>query len=188
MNSTSESLLARLEDSNDSDAWNRFVELYTPLIFYWARRSGLQVSDASDLVQEVMAIVSQAIKRFQYDRGKSFRGWLRTITVNQFRQKWRRAQRTKITSGELSLLAAMPDRRTLESTWDRSYRFEILQRAIAGMRPDFAEETWDALMEFLKGQRTAKEIANEQNISVWTLYAAKSRMLKRLRNELNDML
>ncbi len=64
MQSTSESLLVRLRSERDTDAWARFVELYTPLIFYWARKTGLQSQDASDLVQEVLTQVYRKLPEF----------------------------------------------------------------------------------------------------------------------------
>ena len=91
MNTTSASLLLRLQASSESGpAWNRFVDLYTPLIYYWARKNGLQSVDASDLVQEVLAVLVKKIADFQYDPRRSFRGWLRTITLNKLREQYRR--------------------------------------------------------------------------------------------------
>ena len=80
MNTTSFSLLERLRQPSDSAAWDRFVELYTPLLFYWGRRAGLQSADAADLVQDVFEVLLHKLPEFQYDRQKSFRSWLRTVT------------------------------------------------------------------------------------------------------------
>ena len=80
MNTTSFSLLERLRQPSDSAAWDRFVELYTPLLFYWGRRAGLQSADAADLVQDVFEVLLRKLPEFQYDRQKSFRSWLRTVT------------------------------------------------------------------------------------------------------------
>ena len=89
-NSTSESLLFRLGESDNSDAWSRFSELYTPLIFFWARKTGLDAHDSSDLVQEVMTLVFQKLPEFQYDPNRSFRGWLRQVTLNKHRERLRK--------------------------------------------------------------------------------------------------
>ena len=94
MNTTSESLLFRLqhssEDGVDQNAWEKFVQLYTPLIFYWTRKVGLQQADAADLVQDVLSIVFRRLPDFQYDVSGSFRGWLRTVTLNKFREETRK--------------------------------------------------------------------------------------------------
>ena len=91
LESTSESLLIQLQSRETVEsAWNRFVALYTPLIFFWARKCGLQKADAADVVQDVLAIVFQKLPDWKYDRTKSFRGWLRTITLNRHRELYRK--------------------------------------------------------------------------------------------------
>jgi RNA polymerase sigma-70 factor (ECF subfamily) len=187
MTTTSASLLLQLRDHSDWTAWNRFVEIYTPLIFYWARHAGLQSSDASDLVQEILTVVSQKISTFEYDNQQSFRGWLRKVAINQMRLFWRRRKRMEQLATE-SLLAGLPDVKSLESSWELSYRGELVAQAMAGMKPDFAPKTWEALTEWLPGHETAEAVAKRHNVSTWTLYAAKSRMLKRLRDELDGLL
>lgn len=74
MTNTSPSLLKRLRRPEDQAAWDRFVELYTPLLYDWARRMHLQEADAADLLQEVFAVLVQELPRFDYDAQKSFRG------------------------------------------------------------------------------------------------------------------
>ena len=61
----------------------RFVELYTPLLYYWARRVGLRRQDAADLVQDVFTLLVRKLPEFTYDRNKRFRAWLRTVTLNR---------------------------------------------------------------------------------------------------------
>src|SRR5436190_9175974 len=90
MPDTSAGLLARLRDPDHGLAWDEFVDLYSPLLFYWARRIPLQDADAADLVQEVFAILVRELPAFEYDRSRSFRGWLRTITLNKWREITRR--------------------------------------------------------------------------------------------------
>jgi RNA polymerase sigma-70 factor, ECF subfamily len=187
MTTTSESLLQRLGDQQDSVAWNRFVALYTPLIFYWGRQVGLQPDDASDLVQDVLATIARRINTFRYDKSKSFRSWLRAVTLNQFRMNLRKKRRFEITERD-SLLAQIPDARTLESTWDRSYQVELLKRGMLLLRGDFTEKTWTALSELVTGHASVEEVAAKHGLSVWTLYSARGRLLKRLRSILDGLL
>ena len=87
---TSTSLLERLRLSPDGAAWERFVEIYGPMIYRWLRQFGLQDQDAGDLGQEVLLTVVRAMPGFQYDPQHGFfRGWLRGIVVNQLRGFWR---------------------------------------------------------------------------------------------------
>jgi len=83
MYTTSVSLLERLRQPGDQEAWSRFVRRYSPHIYDWARRQGLSAEDAADLVQEVFALLVQKMPDFKYDPHKSFRAWLRTVTRNK---------------------------------------------------------------------------------------------------------
>jgi RNA polymerase sigma-70 factor (ECF subfamily) len=80
MHTTPPSLLERLRQPAEQQAWERFVELYTPLIYYWAHRVGLEGHDAADLVQDVFTVLVQKLPEFHYDPQKSFRSWLHTVT------------------------------------------------------------------------------------------------------------
>ena len=80
---TRPSLLVRIRDARDREAWGQFVEIYAPLVYDMARRRGLQDADAADLTQDVLRSVSVAIGRLDYDLAKgTFRSWLFTVTRN----------------------------------------------------------------------------------------------------------
>ena len=83
---TSASLLERLQGP-DPTAWRRFVDLYTPMLFAFARRLGCDEADAADLVQEVFLILMEKLPHFRYDAGKSFRAWLWTVCATRRRQR-----------------------------------------------------------------------------------------------------
>src|SRR5437016_1883156 len=87
---TPASLLERLRQPSETEAWTRFVKLYTPFIYSWARGTGLQPADSLDLVQDVLTALIEALPDFSYDRHKSFRAWLRTVTLNRWRDRCRR--------------------------------------------------------------------------------------------------
>src|SRR5262245_36107004 len=90
MHSTSETLLERLRQPSDELGWERFVSLYTPLLLTWATRLCPREQDAADLVQDVFVILVQKLPEFRYDPSRSFRGWLRTIVTNRWRDRQRR--------------------------------------------------------------------------------------------------
>src|ERR1043165_9918312 len=90
MDRTPVSLLERVCERWDQEAWARFVQLYSPLIFDWGRRCGLQAADAADLTQDVFATLFQKWPAFTYDRQKCFRSWLRPVTLTQARDRQRR--------------------------------------------------------------------------------------------------
>ena len=201
MNTTSESLLIRLvaptEHSNvlpsnssrkiDEGAWRQFVELYTPLIFTWARNIGLDNNDASDLVQDVLTLTFQKLSSFKYDRTKSFRAWLRTVTINRYRETVRRKSAKQAVASH-SVLEQMQGAGRAESTWDLDYAKLLVAQAMEGMRSDFAEPTWQALKLVVGKNRSVDQAAGETGVSPWTIYSAKSRLLRRLRDELDGLL
>ena len=83
MLSTPPTLLARLRRENDPRAWDRFIDLYSPLLFEWARRNGVPVDDAADLVQNVLVLLIRQMPLFEKRPGGSFRGWLFTVMQNR---------------------------------------------------------------------------------------------------------
>src|ERR1700722_13958266 len=119
MLTTSLSLLEQRQQPGERRAWDRFVELYTPLLLSWARRAGLQESDAADLVQDVFVTLLQVMPSFTYDRQKSFRAWLRTITMNKWRDLCeKRAKRPAAGGSQIDDVAGPDD---LEAFWDTEY-------------------------------------------------------------------
>ncbi len=185
MHTTSVSLLQRLRQPAEQNAWGRFVELYTPLLFYWACRLGMQESDAADLVQDVFAVLVQKLPGFTYDEGKSFRGWLRTIVYN----KWRDFQRRRAADPAGGVAALPGDLAAPESDtfWEREYRQHLVGRALDLMQSEFQPATWKACWECVVSGRPAAEVALELGLSVDAVYAAKSRVLRRLRQELSGL-
>jgi RNA polymerase sigma-70 factor (ECF subfamily) len=186
MNETSTSLLERLRQPGDQLAWVRFVELYTPLLYYWARSLGLQQSDAADLVQDVFTLLLQKLPHFIYDEHKSFRSWLRALTFNH----WRRRQRGAGARREQVGIPVPPqaDSGELEALWEEEYRRHLVRRALEVMHNEFQPTTWKACWEMVVCNRSAAEVADELGLSAGAVRAAKFRVLCRLRQELKELL
>ena len=187
LESTSASLLLRLKAKDNSVAWTRFVELYTPMIFFWARKCGLQAEDASDLVQDVLSLLLKKLPEFQYDSQKSFRSWLRTVTINKLRDQLR-IKKIPVENTSLSMLGRIVDVDQAEKDWDSQYQDKLVARAIELMKSEFSETTWQACYQYVIEGKPAQTVADELGISVWTVYSAKSRLLNRLRQELDGLL
>jgi RNA polymerase sigma-70 factor (ECF subfamily) len=187
MNTTPASLLERVCRQGDQDAWARFVTLYTPLIFYWGRRCGLQAEDAADLTQDVFATLVQKLPEFNYNHQKSFRSWLRTVTLNHWRDRQKRPGIRALPGDDAQLaeLAAPDNISVLE---EDEYRQHLVGRALGLLKGDFQPATWQAFWEHGVLGRPAAEVAAELGLTVATVYGARFRVLNRLRRELAGLL
>jgi RNA polymerase sigma-70 factor (ECF subfamily) len=182
---TSVSLLQRLRQGAHARDWQRFVQLYTPLLFRWARRAGAQDADAADLVQEVLTLLFRKLPTFDYDGSRSFRAWLRTVLLNKWRDACRqqaaRADRAERVHLEPT---SVPD----EDAEAREDRQRLVARALELIREDFQPQTWQGFWEFLTSGRGATAVAADLGVRVEVIYSAKCRVLRRLRQELEGLL
>jgi len=186
MHTTLVSLLQRLRRPDERDAWDRFVELYTPLLYYWARRVGLQDADAGDLVQEVFTVLVYKLPEFSYDQSKSFRGWLRTITLNKWREKQRRGGSRREEGDEALSGLSGPD--PAAELWEAEYRQQLVRRALEIMQGEFQPATWKACWAVVVEGRPTADVAVELGLSPGAVRSAKFRVLCRLREELEGLL
>jgi RNA polymerase sigma-70 factor, ECF subfamily len=183
MDATPASLLERLRRPDDQPAWSRFVDLYTPLLFHWARRVGMQESDAADLIQDVFQVLVRKLPGFTYDKGRSFRGWLRSVLLNQWRTSLRRRAEQPLDENDAHLTE--PD--NVDVFMDKEHRDYLIRRAIQVMRTDFQPATWQACWEHVGRGRPAAGVAAELGLTVKAVYLAKARVLRRLRQELKGL-
>src|SRR5271170_5267562 len=120
MTKTPASLLERLRQQFEPQAWGRFVALYTPLIYSWGRRVGLQDPDAADLVQDVLLTLVEAMPAFVYDHRKRFRRWLHTLTLNKWRDR-AKCRATQALPGDAAALADVAAEEG-DAFWEKEYR------------------------------------------------------------------
>jgi RNA polymerase sigma-70 factor (ECF subfamily) len=187
MHSTPVSLLERLRRPNEQVAWERFVQLYTPLLCHWIRRQGWQGPEAADLVQDVFTVLVQRLPEFRYDPGKRFRAWLWTVTVNCCRQRQRR-QPALVLRDDLAALSPTADADPAEAVAAEEYRLYLTRRAMELMRAEFQPSTWQAFWECVVNERPAAAVARELELSENAVYLARGRVLRRLRQELDGLL
>ena len=185
MLTTSPTLLNRLRQPSQPEAWARFVHLYTPLLLCWARRQGFQEADAQDLVQEVLVKLVRELPTYERGKGQSFRGWLFRVTVNQCRD-FRRRKATRALPGPDGLSAVSDD--SLSELEETEYRRLLVRRGLEVIRPDFSESTWTAFTRVMVEGRSPADVAAELNLSVNAVFLARNRVLTRLRQELDGLL
>lgn len=186
VDSTSASLLEQLRQVPGQETWSRFVRLYTPLLFFWARKLGMREADAADLVQDVFTIMVQKLPTFAYDQQRGFRNWLRTVLLN----KWRNSLRKKATArlAGPAGLSDVADSEIPDDLAEAEYREHLLSNALDLMKSEFPEKTWKACWEHVVRGRPAAEVAAELGIVPGAVYVAKSRVLSRVRQELAGLL
>jgi RNA polymerase sigma-70 factor (ECF subfamily) len=188
---TRASLLVQLRDGKNHAAWQEFVKLYGPVVYGFARKRGLQDADAADLMQDVMRSVSAAIARLDYDRNQgTFRGWLFTISRNKifnFLSARRIRPQGSGDSGTNRLLDSQPDDRESADTWELEYQRRLASLAMERIQSEFQEKSWKAFwLTAVEGQ-AAGEVAKQIGLSPGAIYVAKSRVLARLKEEVEAM-
>ena len=187
MHSTSLSLLVRIQDGSNFEAWARFTQLYTPLFFYWSRRLGLSSADADDFVQELLVHLLGKLSKFEHRGAGSFRGWLRAVATNKSRE-WLR--RTNLASGnsDTDQLRQLADDSEDDPFWEAEYRQHLIARALEIMKAEFAPATWQACWQRVVEDRPAAEVARNLGLSEAAVYVYTGRVLRRLREELAGLL
>ena len=183
MTTTPPSLLDQLHFGGRS-AWDRFVELYAPLLHTWALRLEPQPADAENLVQEVFVTLLQELPRFEDRAGGRFRAWLWTVTVNKHRQLRRSPVPVPVGNVEVG----QPGGCETDAIEEAEYREYLVARAMRLMQSDFEPATWKACWESVVAGRPAPEVAAELGLTPNAVYLAKARVLRRLRQELAGLL
>jgi RNA polymerase sigma-70 factor (ECF subfamily) len=185
------SLILRLRDPADASAWSEFVALYEPLIYDLGRRQGLQEADARDLCQEVLLSVSRAIDRWHPDpvRG-TFRGWLSRITRNllvNFLSRQHHPRGSGATSVQDLLNAQPADDPSASALFEAEYRRRLFRWAADEIKGEFMLSTWQAFWRTAVEDRSPKAAAAELGLSIGAVYIARSRVLARFRERVEQL-
>ena len=189
---TSASLLERLRRQPDAASWERLVAIYTPLLRGWLRRNLVPAGDIEDLAQDVLAVLVRELPHFRYEpeRG-SFRGWLRTITVNRLRMFWRSRQARPLATGDSDMARKLDEledpHSTLSQLWDREHDRHVAHRLLELIEPEFEPSTWRAFHRLAVDGLGPGVVAEELGISLNAVYLAKYRVLRRLRQEIQGL-
>jgi len=187
---TRASLIHRLKDRGDTEAWEQFTAIYQPLVYRLARRSGLQDADAHELVQDVMVAVARAVDRWQPDpqRGR-FRDWLFRIARNLILNYLTRPKHRSVAAGGslMDLLEQHPAPSDEASAlYDLEYRREIFRWATDEVRQQVQAKTWEAFWLSTVEDRPIPSVAATLNMTIGSVYIARSRVMARLRAAVNN--
>ena len=181
---TRASLLLRLRDPRDHEAWVEFVSLYEPVIYRVLRRSGLQDADAQEVLQDLFLAVNRNIERWRAgaEHG-TFRGWLRRVTRNLV-VSWVRRKQRQLTTTSIdldSLLESGTDAGGPESDeFDRELRRALFQKASEQVREEVRPQTWQAFFDVAVSGLSVAETANKLSMTAGAVRVAKCRVIARL--------
>jgi RNA polymerase sigma factor (sigma-70 family) len=189
---TRPSLLIRLRDHQDHQAWAQFVDLYAPLIYGYVRKRGLQDADAADLTQASLRRVAAHVGSLEYDpRRGTFRGWLFTVVRNLLWNFHNRPQHLYRGSGDSQIQRLLENQPTPEadeaSEWERECRRRLLAWATQQIRPQVQETTWQAFWQTAVEGRSGKEVAEQLGLTPAAVYVAKNRVMARLRTLIREV-
>lgn len=186
---TQPTLLVRIRDVRDQEAWGRFVDLYAPLVYGFLSKRGLQDADAADLTQDVMRQVALAAHSLEYDpkRG-SFRGWLFTVVQNRLTDHWRREGRREQGAGDTDAQQQLnelpqPGRLDASTQWDADYERQLFHYAANIVKQDFAEATWRVFWMTAVDGASGRDVAEQLGLTVAAVYLAKGRVMTRLKEQ-----
>lgn len=190
--SISSTLLERLR-ARQPEAWQRLVHLYSPVVYQWCRQYDVSRDDAPDLVQEVFAAVARHIGDFHRDRpGDSFAAWLRTITRNKIRNYLSARRGRPVAQGGTNAqerflqVPEIPD--PSQSNDPREVRGLVVPVGLDLVRAEFENRTWEAFQRAVVEEQSPAQIAADLGMSIQAVYKAKSRVLHRLRQELDGLM
>jgi RNA polymerase sigma-70 factor (ECF subfamily) len=177
---TRASLLVRLRDAQDAAAWTEFVDLYTPLVYGYARKQGLQEADAADLCQDVLGTVAGAVGRLDYDPKRGcFRNWLFTI-VRRKLSNWRRAQRSRPEGPGDANLDQWPAAED-EGAWEAAWQRQVFAWACTQVRQTVSDVTWQAFWRTAFEGQPGQQVAADLGLTATAVYLARHRVLARLK-------
>lgn len=176
---TSASLLLRIRDPQDHDAWTTFASVYTPLIGRYCSRRGVQPADAADITQDVLARVMKSMPTFEYapERGR-FRGWLGTLVLNQIRTHLARRPQS---------VPLVDDHTAAEAEWNQDFTEHVLAVALERIRGEFEASTWEAFRATWFRLEPPADVAARLGTAIHAVYVNKSRVLNRLQAEILNL-
>ncbi|MDG2214513.1 MAG: sigma-70 family RNA polymerase sigma factor [Verrucomicrobiota bacterium] len=188
---TRSTLLGRLKDLDNQQAWQEFFDVYWTLLFNFARRAGLNEADAEEVVMETVETVARKIEDFEYNRQRGrFKGWLLTIVRfklgDRFRKKKRQAQKREIASldevAEGQIIDT--DSTELEKIWDAEWQKRMVDMALERVKQLAGHKQYQIFHCYVIQEQDPDEVAEFLEVSKSQVYVAKNRVGKIFEAEL----
>jgi RNA polymerase sigma-70 factor (ECF subfamily) len=189
MDSTRYTLIQRVRDPQNQQAWAEFMALYEPLLFSYVKKKGLGDTDAQDVVQGIFISLWRTLPGFQLDKSRGrFRTWLWMVTSNavtDWARSRQRGERVKKAWGESrSDVTVDPDP---EAEFDEALRRRVLEFALEKVKEDTNERTWACFELHMLKHRSAAEVAAELGLTTAnSVYVNASRVLAKVREKVAE--
>lgn len=185
------SLLLQLQAGVDHEAWQEFVAIYRPTIYRLARKRGLQDADAQDLAQQVLLSIAGSIERWHpHDESTRFRHWLRRVARNAITNALTRRPRDLATGGtsvQGILEGQVEEDSELSREIELEHRRELFLRAASSVRNDVSADSWQVFQLSVMEGHPIEQVASRSHKSVGAAYAARGRVMNRLRLMVEEM-
>jgi RNA polymerase sigma factor (sigma-70 family) len=181
---TPKSLIARIQEDGGGLYWEKFLEIYGPVIVGFLRSQRLQDADVRDVSQETLSSVVQAIFSFDIRSKKGrFRNWLFVILRRKLVDHWRKGRRLPVGAGDPEIQRAIEclEDGSYQAQWDREYQQRLFTWAADQIRGEFSERAWCAFQWTSIDGLAAEEVAAKLNMTIGDVYVRKCRVLARLR-------
>lgn len=188
MDTTRPSLLLRIRDRSDTDAWRAFDAIYRPMLRRFARARGLCEEDAEDVTQHCLTALVKHVREFAYDpsRGR-FKSWLRTLVNNRVRDLFRARRSGVPRTGELERQQETKQR-SPEQVFDQIWLEEHLWHCLRELHDEVEESTYQAFVRYVIDQRSIEEVCEELHLQPNNVYTIKWRLTQRLQTKMGELL
>jgi RNA polymerase sigma-70 factor (ECF subfamily) len=186
MDVTPVSLLRRLRESPQDEDWRQMTILCTPLLYAWVRSGGVTSDEASDLVHDVLVTLIETLPHWRYDEQRSFRKWLKTVTLNRCREFWRKKRPLLI--GESTPWDRLQEGDPADLFSEKQFHAYITQRSLETIKTRFSLNTWQAFWQHVVDGDSAADVAERLGMTEGAVYATRVRVIKALRQELEGLL
>lgn len=181
------SLIEKIKDPRDAEAWSEFAEIYYPLVFGICRKKGLQHADATDIAQEVLGRVANAVGSYRHDQpGATFRGWLYRITRNLTVDFFRRQGKDPLAKATPQFNLHEIQEPSLEESKEfhfafRRHLFNVVAKVVQNQ---VQPKTWSAFWKTEVEQMDVDEASEALSMTRGAIYVARSRVIAKIRNEI----
>ncbi len=187
LETTRASLLRRVKDPQDQTSWREFYHIYQPLLYRYARARGLDRDNSEELTQQCLALLTTKMPEFEYSKEKGgFKHWLRRVANNKVNDFFKKRRIPLAQSGDFR----RPQYRELspDELWEQQWHKRHLQFCLKQVQSEVAASTYQAFQYHVLSGWSVERVAETLDLSTDQVYTAKSRITRRLRAKMRELL